>query len=88
MRRKQYLLMKNGRFKMTSPTFVACVDNSGYPTSLELHEIYQTVPDEGAARDGDLRVIDEIGEDYVYPANRLVAIDIPKALELSILRAR
>ena len=44
--------------------FVVCINNKDYPASLELHKIYRVVPDEDAAADDDLRVIDESGEDY------------------------
>jgi len=43
--------------------FAVCVDNSEYPASLEVHQIYRVVPDENAEREGDLRIIDESGED-------------------------
>jgi hypothetical protein len=42
-----------------------CIENSGYPASLELHKIYRAVPDQDAAREGDLRIVDESGEDYL-----------------------
>jgi len=61
--------------------FAVCVDNSGYPASLELHKIYRVLPDADAARDADLRVIDESGEDYLYPASRFLMIELPKAIE-------
>ena len=54
--------------KTSTPQFAICVDSSEYPASLELHKIYRVLPDEEAAKDGDLRVIDESGEDYLYPA--------------------
>ena len=79
--------MQNRRTKKAAPTFVACVDNSGYLASLELHKIYRVIPDEDAAQDGDIRVIDESGEDYLYSADRFIPIEVPKALERSILRA-
>jgi hypothetical protein len=72
--------------KDSTPRFVVCIDNSDYEASLELHKIYPVVPDADAAQDGDLRVVDESGEDYLYPAARFVAIDIPKALERTMLR--
>ncbi len=53
---------------------------------MELHKIYRVIPDEDAARDGDIRVVDESGEDYLYSADRFIAIEVPKALERSILR--
>ncbi len=67
--------------------FAVCVDNSDYPASLELHKIYRLLPDEEAAKDGDLRVIDESGEDYLYSADRFVLIELPTSLEEALLRA-
>lgn len=57
--------------------FAICVENSEYPASLELHKLYQVVPDEDAGRDGDVRIIDESGEDYLYPAEYFVVIEVP-----------
>jgi len=68
----------------TSARFVVCVDNSNYEASLERGKIYAVVPDRDAARDGDIRIIDESGEDYLYPMDRFVAIDIPEAVEQAI----
>ena len=59
--------------------FAICVDNSEYPASLELHKIYRIVPDEDARKDGDLRIIDESGEDYLYPSNYFLLVDVPRA---------
>ncbi|HEV7643671.1 MAG TPA: hypothetical protein VGO50_06950 [Pyrinomonadaceae bacterium] len=50
--------------------FVVCVNNSDYPASLELHKIYLVLPDKEAEEDGDLRVVDESGEDYLYSADK------------------
>jgi len=71
----------------TSPEFVVCINNDDYPASLELHKIYRVVPDEDAAADGDIRVIDESGEDYLYPASYFAPIKVPAAVEESLLRA-
>ena len=57
--------------------FAVCVDNSDYPASLELHKIYRVLPDREAEADGDLRVIDESGEDYLYEAERFLLVDLP-----------
>jgi hypothetical protein len=54
---------------------------------LELHKIYRVLPDEDAEADGDMRVVDESGEDYLYPANYFVLVELPKAVEKSLLRA-
>jgi hypothetical protein len=78
--------MRGIRNKDSAPRFVVCTDNSDYEASLELHKIYQVVPDPDAAQDRDLRIIDESGEDYLYAASRFVAIEVPKALERAILR--
>jgi hypothetical protein len=61
--------------KSSRSQFAVCVDNSEYPASLELHKIYRVVPDKDAAEDGDLRIIDESGEDYLYPAEYFVVIE-------------
>ena len=69
------------------PQFAVCVNNAGYPASLELHKIYRMLPDEDAATDGDVRIIDESGEDYLYPAEYFVAIKVPREVEKSLLQA-
>jgi len=67
--------------------FVVCINNEGYPASLELHKIYRVVSDKVAAADDDLRVIDESGEDYLYPASYFAPIKVPAAVEESLRRA-
>lgn len=69
----------------TRPRFAVCINNIEYPASLERHKIYRVLPDEEAARDGDIRVIDESGEDYLYPAAYFVVIDVPQEVEHAIL---
>jgi hypothetical protein len=64
-----------------------CIDNSGYPASLEVHKLYRVLPDEDAACDGDLRVIDESGGDYLYPAGKFLIAEWPKAVEQAVLKA-
>ncbi|MBI4763281.1 MAG: hypothetical protein HY787_01575 [Deltaproteobacteria bacterium] len=73
--------------KESSQDFVVCIKNEDYPASLELHKIYRVVPDEEAASDGDIRIIDESGEDYLYPASYFAPIKVPKKVEESLLRA-
>jgi len=67
--------------------FAVCIDNRGYPASLELHKIYRVLPDEDAAEEGDIRVIDESGEDYLYSADRFVEIEPPQRVRRSLLHA-
>ena len=73
--------------KSSATRFAVCVDNSDYPASLELYKIYRVVPNQEAAGEGDLRVIDESGEDYLYPAGYFVAIELPKKVEQKLLKA-
>ncbi len=67
------------------PLFAVCVNNSGYPASLELHKIYRVMPDENAAADGDLRIVDESGEDYLYSAKRFIVLDLPQTIKRALL---
>ena len=67
--------------------FAVCISNEDYEAALELHKIYRVLPDADAATDGDIRVIDESGEDYLYPADWFVFIELPRSLERSLLRA-
>ena len=67
--------------------FVVCVDNDGYEASLERNKIYVVLPDKDAESDGDLRVVDESGEDYLFSADRFVAIEVPSAVRASLLKA-
>jgi hypothetical protein len=67
--------------------FAVCVSNAGYEASLERNKIYVLLPDADAAEDGDVRVVDESGEDYLYPAGWFVPIDVPKAVESALLKA-
>jgi len=64
-----------------------CIRNNGYEASLERNKIYEILADEDAERDGDLRVIDESGEDYLFSADRFVAIEVPAAVRQSISKA-
>ena len=65
--------------------FVVCVRNEGYEASLELRKIYQAIPDTGAARHHLLRVVDESGEDYLYPEDFFLSVDLPKPVEKALL---
>lgn len=75
------------QMKKPALKFVVCINNDDYLASLELHKIYRVLPDQDAAQDGDLRVIDESGEDYLYSAERFVPIVVPEAVQKSLLKA-
>jgi hypothetical protein len=68
-------------------SYVLCIDDGGYPESLETRKVYAVLPDERAARNNYIRVIDETGEDYLYPAKYFVSIQIPSEAS-SILAAK
>jgi hypothetical protein len=70
--------MKEKRLKTQ---FVVCIKNEGYAASLELRKIYQVVEDTRAEEHGLIRVIDESGEDYLYPVEYFAAIELPQAIE-------
>ena len=72
--------------RVQAPRFVVCIENADYPSSLELHKLYRVLPDADAARDGDLRIVDESGEDYLYPAGWFAAIELPTRVKSSLLR--
>ena len=67
--------------KNSKKTFVVCIKNEGYPASLELRKIYEVVPDAKAAEHQLIRVIDESGEDYLYPADYLIPVELPQSIE-------
>ena len=71
----------------TKAQFVVCVDNCDYQASLELHKIYRTMPDEDAETDGDIRIVDESGEDYLYSQDRFVPIRVPSVVRESLVHA-
>ena len=68
----------------TKRRFVICLRNDGVE-DLELHKLYEVLPDEKATRVGYLRVIDESGEDYLYPADRFGAVDLSKEVEEALV---
>jgi hypothetical protein len=70
----------------TEPQFVICLNNADCE-DLEKRKIYQVLPDVMAAEDGYLRVIDESGEDYLYPSDYFVAVDLPQPVKAALLLA-
>jgi hypothetical protein len=57
--------------------FLLCVNNKGYLASLEVHKVYQAIGDTDAEQHGLVRVIDESGEDYLFPERYFVAVELP-----------
>ncbi len=65
--------------------FAICVRNEGYEVSLERRKVYEVVPDPASTRHHLLRVIDESGEDYLYPEDFFLPIGLPKPVEKALL---
>ena len=74
------------RRKSADRKFVLCVKNDDCD-DLEKRKVYRMIPDEQAEKDGYLRVIDESGEDYLYPASYFVRIQLPQEVEQAIVAA-
>lgn len=72
----------------TANSFVLCIDDGGYPESLEVRKVYAALPDERAAARNYIRVIDETGEDYLYPAKHFVRVQIPPEAAAALTIAR
>jgi hypothetical protein len=70
-----------------TPQFVICINNSEYPASLDLHKIYRVLPDEAAEKDLDLRVIDENGEDYLFPSDYFITLEPPREVQRALGQA-
>lgn len=70
-----------------SRRLVICLDNSGYEVSLERRKIYVALPDAEAARHGRIRVVDESGEDYLYPEERFIEAALPHATRRAVMQA-
>lgn len=67
--------------KRARTQYVVCIKNEDYSASLELRKLYPVVPDRVAARVGLRRIIDESGEDYLYPESYFIDIKLPSSVE-------
>lgn len=72
---------------MKKVNFVICVENTDYTASLEKRKIYETVEDADAAKHGQLRVIDESGDDYLYPSEYFVEANLPDEIRAAVVKA-
>ena len=73
--------------KSPSRQFVVCISNAGYEVSLEIRKIYVVLADSEAEKQRMVRVIDESGDDYLYPKGIFRAIDLPQAVRKAVLAA-
>jgi len=62
---------------------IICVRNKGYTVSLEKRKIYVAIPDSPAAKHGQIRIIDESGEDYLYPKSFFVSVTLTQSVQKS-----
>lgn len=62
-------------------TWLVCVSNTGYEVDLEPRKLYERIVDEAAEQKGLVRIIDDSGEDYLFPSALFAAIDLPQALD-------
>ena len=76
-------MKKNG----TKRRFVVCVKNDGYPASLEPRKIYAAISDAEASKHQLVRVVDESGEDYLYPADYFLPIALAKPVQKALAAA-
>lgn len=63
---------------------MVCVKNENYPASLELRKLYRVLQDKNAAKSGLVRIVDESGEDYLYPADYFVAMKLPRTVAKAV----
>jgi hypothetical protein len=66
---------------------VICVRNEGFAASLELRKLYVALTDVEAEKLGLTRVVDESGEDYLYPQDLFVTVELPDSLRRRVLQA-
>jgi hypothetical protein len=72
---------------ISAKRFVVCLNNKGYEVSLEPRKIYQVLPDPNATKHGQIRVIDESGDDYLFPKECFAAIQLSEPLRKAVLAA-
>jgi hypothetical protein len=71
----------------TAKKLVICLDNEGYEVSLERRKIYVAIPDARAEKLGQVRIIDESGDDYLYPKDSFVEVALPQPVRRAVLEA-
>ena len=77
--------MRSRRIKTQG--FAVCIRNAGFGASLEVGKLYPLVVDPGAEANDLIRVIDESGEDYLYPEEYFVDVQLPQSAEKAVRRA-
>ncbi len=73
---------------MKNKSFAICVNNRGYEASLERWKVYEVVEDVKAVRHKQIRVIDESSEDYLFPNDFFVVVDLPKTVKEAMIASK
>jgi hypothetical protein len=76
------------KHKTSNSRFVVCVKNRGFAASLELRKVYRVTPDPAAESHRLVRVVDESGEDYLFPETCFMNIELPAPVARAIVAAR
>ena len=89
--KRRALARKNSKSNVSSMSrpqakagFAICIKNAEYPASLELRKVYRVFADKEAAAHGLLRIVDESGEDYLYPKGYFIPVSLPKPVQRAI----
>ena len=72
---------------LTVGKLVVCINNTGYEASLERRKIYSVLADSEARKHNMIRVVDESGEDYLYPEGYFLSVALPPAVRQALLAA-
>ncbi len=72
---------------MSKPHLVICIENADYPASLEKRKIYEALKDDDAAKLGHIRVVDESGEDYLYPQELFIDANLTDEIQAAVVKA-
>jgi hypothetical protein len=72
---------------MIRTNFVVCIKNEGYGASLELRKLYTRIPDKQAEAQRLIRIVDESGEDYLYPESNFLPVSLSKKIKKAVAAA-
>jgi hypothetical protein len=75
----------NATSRRTSPVYLLCID-SGANDDLQVRRLYRVIPDPAAARSDYVRVVDDSGEDYLYPASCFIPLELPQPAQVALRR--
>ena len=75
------------RKKRPPKSYLFCIKNDAYPASLEVRKVYERISDPAAEKHGLVRVVDESGEDYLYPERFFVTVQLPSSVRKAFARA-